>query len=66
MGREDRKLRDFVAGNGKVMSNCFVLTSEHTKIEELGLDFPYPDVWDLLPIAILCVTAILFTDCLGV
>jgi hypothetical protein len=43
------------------MSKCFVLISEHAKIEELGLNFPYPDVWDLLPVAILCVISILFT-----
>jgi len=43
------------------MSNWLVLISEHAKIEELGLDFSYPDVWDLLPVAILCVISILFT-----
>jgi len=43
------------------MSKCLVLISESVKIEELGLDFPYPDVWVLLPVAILCVISILFT-----
>ena len=43
------------------MSNWLTLISEHAKIEELGLDFSYPDVWDLLPVAILCVISILFT-----
>jgi hypothetical protein len=43
------------------MSKCLFLISEHAKIEELGLDFSYPDVWDLLPVAILCVISILFT-----
>lgn len=43
------------------MNKCLVLISEHAKIEELGLDFSYPDVWDLLPVAILCVISILFT-----
>jgi len=42
------------------MSKCLVLISEHAKIEELGLDFFYPDVWDLLPVAILCGISILF------
>ena len=52
MGGKSRKLGDLVANKGKVMSKCLVLISEHAKIEELGLDFPYPDVWDLLPVAI--------------
>ena len=43
------------------MSKCLVLISERATIEELGLDFSYPDVWDLLPVAILCVISILFT-----
>jgi len=61
MGGESRKLGDLVANKGKVMSMCLVLISERAKIEELGLDFSYPDVWDLLPVAILCVISILFT-----
>ena len=43
------------------MSNRLAMISEHTKVEELGLDFFYPDVWDLLPVAILCAISILFT-----
>jgi len=43
------------------MSNWVEIIAEHTKFEELRLDFFYPDVWDLLPVAILCVIAILFT-----
>ena len=43
------------------MSNWLKVISEHAKIEELGLDFPYPDVWDLLPVAIICGISILFT-----
>jgi hypothetical protein len=61
MREEDRKLRELVANKGKVMSKCLVLISERVKVEELGLDFSYPDVWDLLPVAILCVISILFT-----
>jgi len=61
MGGEDRKLRDLVANKGKVMSKCLLLISERAKIEELGLDFSYPDVWDLLPVTILCGISILFT-----
>jgi hypothetical protein len=61
MGGEDRKLRDLVASKGKVMSKCLVLISERAKFEELRLDFSYPDVGDLLPVAILCVISILFT-----
>lgn len=61
MGGEDRKLRDLVANKGRVMSKCLVLISENAKIVELGLDFSYPDVWDLLPVAILCGISILFT-----
>jgi hypothetical protein len=38
-----------------------MLISEHARIEELGLDLPNPDVWDLLPVAILCGISILFT-----
>ena len=34
---------------------------EHARIEELKLDFFYPDAWDLLPVAVLCVITILFT-----
>ncbi len=61
MGGEDRKLRDLVASKGKVMSKCLVLISERAKFEELRLDFSYPDVWDLLPVAILCGISILLT-----
>jgi len=61
MGGEDRKLRDLVANKGKVMSKCLLLISECAKIEELGLDFSYPDLLDLLPVAILCGISILFT-----
>ena len=47
------------------MGKFLVLISEHAKVDELGLDFSYPDVWDLLPVAILvavlCVISILFT-----
>ena len=43
------------------MSKWFELASERMKPEELGLDFSYPDVWDLLPVAILCGISILFT-----
>jgi hypothetical protein len=43
------------------MSNWLEVNSEHARIEEMGLDFSYPDVWDLLPVAILCVISILFT-----
>ena len=61
MGRRNRKLKDYVAHKSKVMSKCLVLISERAKVEELGLDFSYPDVWDLLPVAVLCVISILFT-----
>jgi len=61
MGGEDRKLIDLVANKGKVMSKCLMLISEHAKIEELGLDFSYPDVWNLLPVPTLCGTSILVT-----
>ena len=61
MRRKSRKLGDMVANKGKVMRKCLVLISEHAKIEELGLDFPYPDVWDLLPVVILCGISILLT-----
>jgi len=43
------------------MGKCLVLISESVKYEEFGLDFPYPNVWDLLPVAILCVISILLT-----
>jgi len=43
------------------MSKCLVLISEHAKIEELGLDFSYPDIGDLLPVAILCGISVLLT-----
>jgi hypothetical protein len=43
------------------MSNRLAMISKHTKVEELGLDFFYLEVWDLLPVAILCIIAILFT-----
>ena len=61
MGRESRKLRDLIANKGKVMSKCLVLISERAKIEELVLDFSYPDVRVLLPVAILCEISILLT-----
>ncbi len=61
MGGEDRKLRDLVANKGKVMSKYLVLISGRAKIEELGLDFSYPDVGDLLPVVILCAILILLT-----
>ena len=61
MGGKDRKLRDLAANKGKVMSKCLVLISERAKVEELGLDFSYPDVGDLLPVTILCGISILFT-----
>jgi hypothetical protein len=44
-----------------VMSNRLVMISEHTKVEELGLDFFYPEIWGLLSVAILCIIAFLFT-----
>jgi len=53
IGRKDRRLRDLFANKGKVMSKYLVLISEYAKVEELGLDFSYPDVEDLLPIAII-------------
>ena len=43
------------------MSKCLVLISERVEVEELVLGFSYPDVWDLLPVAILFVISILFT-----
>ena len=43
------------------MSKCLVLVSESVKFEELGLDFSYPDVGDLLPVTIFCGISILFT-----
>ena len=43
------------------MNNCLVLISERVKFEEFGLDFSYPDVWDLLPVAILCGISLLLT-----
>ena len=43
------------------MSNWVAMITEYTKVEELRLDFFYPDVWNLLPIAVLCVISILFT-----
>jgi hypothetical protein len=43
------------------MSNWLALISERARAEELGLDFAYPDVGDLLPVAILCGISILFT-----
>ncbi len=61
MGRKSRKLGDMVANKGRVMSKCLVLIYERAKVEELELDFSYPDVWDLLPVVILCVISILFT-----
>ena len=61
MARGDRKPKDFVMNKGKVMSKCLVLISEPAKAEELGLDFSYPDVGDLLPVTILCGISILFT-----
>jgi hypothetical protein len=61
MGGEDRKLRNRVRNKDRVMSKCLMLIYEHAKIEEQGLDFSYPDLWDLLPVVILCVIQILFT-----
>jgi hypothetical protein len=46
------------------MSNWLTMISEHAKVKELGLDFSYTDVWDLLPIVILCVISI-FLLCFG-
>jgi hypothetical protein len=43
------------------MSKCLMLIYEHAEIPELKLDFPYPEVWDLLPVVILCGIQILFT-----
>ena len=43
------------------MNKCRVLISESVKFEELGLDFFYPDIEDLLPAAILCGISILLT-----
>ncbi|MHC4215642.1 MAG: hypothetical protein ACYSWP_20020 [Planctomycetota bacterium] len=43
------------------MNKFLVSISEHAKYEEMGLSFPYPDIWDLLPVAILCGISILFT-----
>lgn len=44
-----------------VMNNWLTMIYEHAKIQELRMNFPYPDVWDLLPIAILCVISIFCT-----
>jgi len=43
------------------MSEWFELVSERMKPEEFGLDFSYPDMGDLLPVAILCGISILFS-----
>ena len=43
------------------MGKCLVLISESVKYEEFGLDFSYLNVWDLLPVAILCGISILFS-----
>ena len=43
------------------MSNWLVMIPEHTKVEELGLNIFYPDVWNLLSVIMLCGISILFT-----
>ena len=43
------------------MSERLMLISERGGAEELGLDFSYPDVGDLLPVVIVCVISILLT-----
>ena len=61
MGGEDRKLGDLLAKLSKVMSKGRGLISERAKVEELGLDFSYPDVGDLLLVIFLCGISILLT-----
>ena len=61
MRRASRKLIDPVVNEGKVMSKCLMLISERAEVEELGLDFSYLDVGDLLPITILCGISLLLT-----
>lgn len=43
------------------MIKCLMMISESAKVEKPGLNFTYPDVWDLWLVAILCVISILFT-----
>jgi hypothetical protein len=57
----DIKQKELVTNMGRIISEWFQFISEPKKSEELGLDFSYPDVWDLLPVTILCGISILFT-----
>ena len=43
------------------MSNWLAAISERGGTEELGLEFSYPDVGELLPVAVVCVISILLT-----
>lgn len=43
------------------MNEWFELIYERMRPEELGLDFSYPDVGDLLPVTILCGISLLLT-----
>lgn len=38
----------------RIICKCLVTITEHAKVEELGLDFYYPDMADLLPLIIIC------------
>ena len=44
-----------------VINICLVLISERAESEEMGLDFSYPEVGDLTPVAVLCGLSIFFT-----
>ena len=43
------------------MNKCLMLISESMETEELRLNFVYLDIWDLIPVVILCAISILLS-----
>jgi hypothetical protein len=41
------------------MNKWFELVSERAEVEELVLDFSYPDIVDLMPVVVICVISVM-------
>ena len=41
------------------MSKWLELVSERAEVEELVLDFSYPDIVDLMPVVVICVISVM-------
>ena len=59
LSRQDWRLTELIEKKNNIMSKYLLLISEHAEMEELGLNFSYPDIVILLPLVIICGISIL-------